>query len=247
MDIEMKLRFRLFRRNNGMYFWEDRDTGAQGSFQTKDEAEATRLLNAKNEAAGSPSFAVHIARVYLASADPAIATRTWRSTAEELIKTKRGDNAHRWRTALKDKALVKILDLPLIQTRAEHFLDALNAGTVSTNVFLRRLHNFALGLGWVLAPVLPPKQWPKVQHKQKRGTTREEHEKIIARELNPERRAFYELLWELGGSQGDIAKLTAEDIDWRTKTLSYVPRPGERRRQLLPPAERERRRRNSYW
>jgi len=221
MNQEMKLRYRLFRRSNGMYFCEDRESGTQQSLRTKDKTEAVRLINAKNEAEAGPGFAIQIARAYLAAADPAIAKRTWRSTAAELIKTKHGENAHRWETALKDKAFAEILDLQLIQTRAEHFLAALNTGTVSTNVFLRRLHNFGLGLGWVLAPVLPPKQWPKVQHKAKRGITRDEHEKIIAREQNPERRAFYELLWELGGSQGDVAKLCAEDIDWRTKTLSY--------------------------
>ena len=76
-------------------------------------------------------------------------------------------------------------------------------------------------MGWLLAPVLPLKQWPRVQHKQKRAITREEHERIIARELNQERKAYYALLWELGGAQGDVAKLSAEDVDWRTKTLSY--------------------------
>ena len=101
-------------------------------------------------------------------------------------------------------------------------LGALSAGTVSTNVFLRRLHNFALSLGWLLAPVLPSRQWPKVRHKAKRGITRAEHEAIIAREQNLERRAFYQLLWEFGGSQGDIAGLNAEDIDWTHRGLSYT-------------------------
>jgi hypothetical protein len=130
-----------------MYFCEDRETGAQQSLHTKDETEAVRLLNAKNEASADPSLALQIARAYLAAADPAIAKRTWRYAADELVKTKHGENAYRWQRALKDKAIVKILDLKLVQTRAEHFLAALNAGTVSTNVFLRRLHNFALGLG----------------------------------------------------------------------------------------------------
>jgi hypothetical protein len=30
---------------------------------------------------------------------------------------------------------------------------------------------------------------------------------------NPERRAFYECCWHLGGAQSDVAELTAEDID----------------------------------
>jgi hypothetical protein len=32
---------------------------------------------------------------------------------------------------------------------AEHFLRVLAVGTVSTNVYLRRLHNFALDMGWL--------------------------------------------------------------------------------------------------
>jgi integrase len=221
MNDEMKLRLRLFRRNNGIYFCEDRETRTQHSLQTKDKTEAMRLLNAKNEALGDPSLALQIAKAYLAAADPLIPKRTWRFVAEELVKTKHGENARRWQNALKDQQIVKILPLTLIQTRAENFLAALHAGTVSTNAYLRRLHNFALGIGWLLCPVLPPKQWPKVHYKAKRAITREEHERIVAREGNAERRAFYELLWELGGSQGDVAKLRADDIDWRTKTLSY--------------------------
>ncbi len=158
----MKLPYRLFKKGNGYYFCEDRENGKQHSLRTKNEAEAVRLLNARNEAKLTPGFALHIAKAYLAAADPTVAKRKWRFVADELVQTKRGENAVRWQRALKDKALARILDLKLIETRAEHFLAAMKAGTVSTNVFLRRLHNFALGVGWVLAPVLPPKQWPAV-------------------------------------------------------------------------------------
>ena len=46
----------------------------------------------------------------------------------------------------------------------------------------------------------------------KRAVTREEHERIIAAESNPERRAYYELLWETGCSQTDAANLSQADI-----------------------------------
>jgi hypothetical protein len=36
----------------------------------------------------------------------------------------------------------------------------------------------------------------------------------IGREKNPERCAFYELCWLLGGSHSAIAYLKAEDVDW---------------------------------
>jgi len=218
----MKSNYRLFRRSNGIYFCEDRRTRRQESLRTRAKPEAVRLLNAKNESHENPILNRQIARAYLAAADPEIVKRSWRYALEELIKTKHGENAERWRRVAKDAALSGILGLPLIETRAEHFLGALSAGTVSTNVFLRRLHNFALSLGWLLAPVLPSRQWPKVRHKAKRGITRAEHEAIIAREQNLERRAFYQLLWEFGGSQGDIAGLNAEDIDWTHRGLSYT-------------------------
>jgi integrase len=97
----------------------------------------------------------------------------------------------------------------------------LNAGTVSTNVYLRRLHNFALDMSWLPWPVIPKRQWPAVRFRAKRAITSEEHQKIVNREQNPERRAFYELCWHLGGSQSDIAHLCGGDVDWEHRTVSY--------------------------
>jgi len=34
-------------------------------------------------------------------------------------------------------------------------------------------------------------------------------------------RAYYELLWHLGGAQTDVATLTAEDINWKDHTIAY--------------------------
>jgi integrase len=76
-------------------------------------------------------------------------------------------------------------------------------------------------MGWLPWPVLPKKRWPKIRFKEKRGVTALEHQAIVAGEKNPERRAFYELCWHLGGAQSDVASLAAEDIDWRTKTVSF--------------------------
>jgi integrase len=44
----------------------------------------------------------------------------------------------------------------------------------------------------------------------------------VERENNPERKKFYELCWHLGGSQGDIANLKAEDVDWENRTVSFT-------------------------
>jgi integrase len=97
----------------------------------------------------------------------------------------------------------------------------LEKGTVATNVFLRRIHNFALDMNWLPCPIIPRKLWPAVRFKDKRAITFEEHQKIIARERNPEANAFYRLLWQLGGSQTDIATLHGKDLDWTDCTLGY--------------------------
>lgn len=91
-----------------------------------------------------------------------------------------------------------ILKLPLAHTDSAHFLAVLNhpqAG-VSTNTWLRILHNRVMDLAWLFSPVLTKRAWPKIRHKHKRGTTWEEHQKIILSEKNPEYRLYYELLWE---------------------------------------------------
>jgi integrase len=40
--------------------------------------------------------------------------------------------------------------------------------------------------------------------------------------VNPERKALYQLCWHLGASQGDIANLKGEDVDWQNGTVSFV-------------------------
>ena len=130
---------------------------------------------------------------------------------------------------MRDKAFDLIRHRKLIETASEHFLQVLNAGTISTNMFLRRLHNFAVGMHWLPWPVLPKLHWPAVKHKDRRAITADEHQRIIDREHNPEIRAYYQLLWHLGGSQTDIAELTAEDIDWKDRTISY-----QRRKTSVP-------------
>jgi integrase len=122
---------------------------------------------------------------------------------------------------IRDTAFDVIRQQPVLGTTAEQFLRVLEKGTVSTNVFLRRLHNFALDMNWLPWPVIPKRRWPAVHYKSKRAVTKEEHEQIIEREKNPEVNTFYQLCWHLGGSQSDVATLRAEDIDWQAGTISF--------------------------
>ena len=74
---------------------------------------------------------------------------------------------------------------------------------------------------WLPWPVIPKRQWPVVRFKDKRAITAEEHGRIVAREKNPERKAFYQLVWHLGASQSDLAHLQAEDVDWQTRIICF--------------------------
>lgn len=217
----MKQRFILYRRSNGTFYSEDTVTRKQESLRTKSEDEARTLLNAKNEAVRQPTLNLQIAQVYLQHGNPEVASRTWQYVMEQIVATKQSNTRERWDYAIRDEAFDFIRDRKLVETTAEHLLEVLKRGSVSTNVYLRRLHNYATGMHWLPWPVLPKKQWPPIQHKEKRAITFEEHQKIIAREHNPATRAFYQLLWSLGGSQSDIATLTAEDVDWKERTISY--------------------------
>jgi len=216
----MRQRFILYRRGE-TYYCEDTVTRKQESLRTKDLAAAQTLLAAKNEATRQPAMNLQIAQVYLRHGDTALTTRTWREVMEQIKSTKNGETRIRWDSAIKDEAFNLLLDRKLVETTADHFMAVLKKGTVSTNIFLRRAHNYAIGMHFLPWPVMPKLHWPKVEHKEKRAITFEEHQKIVNRERNPATRAYYQLLWHLGGAQGDIASLSAEDIDWNDRTIAY--------------------------
>jgi integrase len=219
----MKRRFILYRRKvGGMFYIEDTETRKQESLGTKDRAEATALLNARNESVRQPQLNLHIAKAYLAGTDSGVSTRTWQDALNAIVETKSGSTRDRWQRAAKEKALDLIRDRVIIETQAEHLFACLKAGTVSTNVHLRKLHNFCLSMNWLPWPLIPKRLWPEVKFQPKRAITLGEHQLIIEREKNPERRSFYELCWHLGGSQTDIANLKAEDIDWANRTIAYA-------------------------
>ena len=218
----MRQRYRLYRRKNGgRYYLHDDATGKQESLGTSDRATAVRLFHSRQEAEKQPAINLQIARAYLVASDPQIATRNWQLVMDELVKLKKDQTQDRWQTAIKDKAFDSIRHLPILETRPEHFLRVLEAGKVSTNVYLRRIHNFALDMTWLPWPVLPKKRWPAVEFKEKRAITLAEHLAIVARENNPERKAFYKLAWCLGASQSDLAFLQAENVDWDNSVISY--------------------------
>ena len=198
-----------------------KETKHQESLRTRDETEAQRLLQARTKPSASLPSILQIARAYLTASDPKLVSRTWQEVMEGLVALKRGTNGQRWERAIHDHSFDSIRRLPLIETRSDHFLKVLEEGKVSSNLYLRRIQNFALAMDWLLKPVIPRASWPKVTFKTKRAITADEHRRIVEREKNPERRAFYQLCWHLGGSQMDVSNLTAEDVDWSDQTICY--------------------------
>jgi hypothetical protein len=221
MSETMKQQFGLIRRPWGVYYLKNKTTGEQTSLKTRDKCEAERLLQAHNEAESQPHFNLALARIYINGADPKLATRTWQEVMEHIVAKKIDETRRRWEVAIKDKNFDCIRNLAVAETRPEHFDRVLADSKVSTNVYLRRIHNHALGMEWLLKSVIPRLQWPRPVFKSKRAITAEEHAAIVERELNAERRDFYELLWHTGASQSDAACLMAEDVDWTSRTIAY--------------------------
>ena len=219
---DMTQRYRKFKRAWGMWYAFDNATGNSVSLKTRAKAEAEQKVNAMNETQRQPGISLGLAKVYLNATDPKLATRTWQEVMENIVTKKTDSTRVRWDVAIKDKNFDCIRRLHVAETRPEHFDRALADGKVSTNVYLRRIHNHALGMEWLLKSVIPRLQWPKPVFKAKRAVTAEEHAAIVARELNLERRDYYELLWHTGAAQSDGACLRAEDINWDARTICFT-------------------------
>lgn len=216
----MKNQYTLFRRGD-VFYVQERATGRQTSLRTKDETEARSLLHARNEAQRQPVLNLHLARAYLAASDPAFVQRTWQSVMDQLQARGKDSSRERYQTVFKSHAFDGLRHKTLLETTADDFLAVFKDGKVSIVCFLKRLHNFALSLGWIAVPIVAPCLWPKYEPKERRGITRDEHEALLAREQVAEWGLYLELLWETGAAQSDAVNFTAEDIDWPSRTISY--------------------------
>lgn len=216
----MKDRYRLIRRGN-RYYAVDRGSLARESLETDDARVARRLLTAKNEAAQQAHLNLVIGRAYLSAHDPKIIERTWQTVMDVFCRRGKKETWVRRERAMRGKAFTGLRERKLVETTGDHLREALALGGASTNHFLRCLHNLALGLGWLPAPIISQKLWPRPNYRQKRAITYEEHLCILASEKNIERRNFYQLLWEIGSAQSDAAMLTTKNIDWSNRVLTY--------------------------
>lgn len=216
----MKQRFWLFRRGP-VFYLEDSETGHKESLRTRDPREAERLRHARNETAGRPQLGLTLGRAYLAAYDPKLPERRWEAVMAAFASKGRQSTRERYQRAMELPPFDKLRTKKIIEMTADELRYVLSDGKASTNHFLRRLHNLAVGMGWLPWPLIPPKLWPVVRSQRRRGISATEHRQIIAAETNEERRDFYQMLWEIGAAQTDAAQLCAENVDWTRRILSY--------------------------
>src|SRR5579863_8546455 len=218
--MHMKTKYTLFRRGEVFYI-QDTATGKQTSLRTRDETEAKSLLNAKNEAQRQPTLNLHLARAYLTASDPAFVERTWQTVMEQLQSRGKESSRERYASVFKSPSFDRLRNKKLLETTADDFFAVFKESKVAITCFLKRLHNFALSLGWIAIPIVAPYLWPKYEPKARRGITIDEQEAILAHEKKAEWKLFLELLWETGAAQSDAVSMTAEDVDWQTRTITY--------------------------
>jgi integrase len=228
MEKHVQPKYRMYRRRNGVFYWQENNSKKQGTLRTADKREAERLLNAMNESHREPTLNLNLARAYLAAHDPEMAARTWQAVMNEMATHGIPTTQERCARGFRSKAYDPIRTKSLVQTTGANLLEIVHTNGNCVAHYLRRLHNLAVDLGWLPWPVLAKRAWPKIRSQSKRAITVEEHEAIIASEKNGERRAYYELLYETGAAQTDAANLRAEDIDWQNLVLVY------RRKKLGP-------------
>src|SRR5437763_11108098 len=222
---------RLYRRRNGVFYWQENDSRKQATLRTSERREAERLLNAMNESHREPTLNLNLARAYLAAHDPKMAQRTWQAVMDEMATHGIPTTQERCARGFRNKAYGPIRNKPLVQTTGADLLSIIHTNGNCVAHYLRRLHNLGVDLGWLPWPVLAKRAWPTIRSRSKRAITAEEHAAVIASEKNAERRAYYELLYESGAAQTDAANLTSEDIDWQDGVLVY------RRKKLGPFSE----------
>ena len=227
----MQDRYRMYRRSNGGYYLEDVQSRKQESLRTKCVAEAKRLLAARNQAVEQPALNLTMARAYLTGRSPELMTRTWGDVLDEMALNYYGATRNRFKFFSQSVPIQPLKKLLLMETESSHFLNAMRhprAGS-STNKWLRIVHNRALDLGWLLAPVLARKCWPAFKTSRTLAITLEQHRRLIQTESDGEFSRYLEVLWETGGAQTDIACLHRENVDLLHRRLTFNRRKLEHR------------------
>jgi hypothetical protein len=149
-------RYWVFPRKNGVFYFQDKITGKQRSARTKDKVVADRLLAAKNQSVEQPMLNRSMAKTYLAAKSPELMERTWTDVIGRYAKGGTPESEDRKERAFRSQPFARLLKVKLIDTEADHLFAVLEhkkAGNAAHH-YLRRIHNYAMNLGWLLAPVM---------------------------------------------------------------------------------------------
>jgi len=171
----MRDRYRMFRRDGGTFYARDKVTGKSESLKTKDKVAARQLLVAMNQAVAQPQLNRSLAKAYLSAKSPELLTRTWADVMQHYVMTGVESTRDRKERVFRSRPFAMLRTLKLVDTEAIHMLTIIEhkqAGN-STHHYLRRLHNFALHLGWLLAPIMADAVWPQIRKKKFTAITEE--------------------------------------------------------------------------
>ncbi len=160
MEKNVQLKYRLYRRRNGVFYWQENDSAKQGTLRTTDRRDAERVLNAMNESHREPTLNLNLARAYLAAHDPKMAKRTWQAVMDEMATHGIPTTQHRSARGFRSRAYDAIRNKPLVQTTGADLLAIIHANGNCVAHYLRRLHILAVDLGWLAWPILAKRAWP---------------------------------------------------------------------------------------
>jgi hypothetical protein len=116
----MQNQFIMFRRGR-VYYCQDRATGQQKSLLTRDEVEAQRFIQAKNDAVNLPQMNLAMAKTYLAAPNPKLVTRTWADVMARFCNRSNPKTRMRHERVLRTEAMQFLNCKRLIETTADDF------------------------------------------------------------------------------------------------------------------------------
>jgi hypothetical protein len=116
----MQNRYTMFRRG-AVFYCEDRTTGQQKSLLTRDEDEARRLLQAKNDAVNQPLMNLVMAKTYLAAQDPKLITRTWADVMQVFCERGKAPTRMRHERVVRSRPMQFLKTKKLVETTADDF------------------------------------------------------------------------------------------------------------------------------
>ena len=206
----------MFRRGP-IFYLEDRETGQQTSLRTKDESEARKLVQARNDSVNQPMLNMVMAKTFLSARDPKLVTRTWGDVMTLFCQRGKAPTRMRHERVVRTKPMQFLRSKTLIETTADDFFHAISIGTNSTVIFLQTLQNDALGMGWLPAPVLPKKRWPKMPKKPRRAITLAEHQLMVESVSDKE--------WVTIPKRGSIStarEFVGKNIEWLERQIQKL-------------------------